>query len=85
MPENNRDDINKDYVPAGVDLTQLEDLHPATRGRRFTMRAEVEGLEKQHKVARHRHFEIHCDEPPLLGGDDNYAQPLTYLAAAVGF
>jgi hypothetical protein len=30
-------------------------------------------------------FEFFCDEPPSLGGEDRYPQPLTYIAAAVGF
>lgn len=85
MADSRPENPNADYAPPGTDLTQLDDVHPATRGRRFTMRADVQSLEKQHKVARYRNFEIHCDEPPLLGGDDNYPQPLTYLAAGVGF
>ena len=41
--------------------------------------------ERLHKVARHRHFEIHCDEPTVpLGGEDRYPQPLTYIAAGLG-
>lgn len=30
-------------------------------------------------------FEFYSDEPPVLGGDDEYPQPLTYVAAGVGF
>jgi hypothetical protein len=30
-------------------------------------------------------FRIYCDEPPMIGGNDEYPQPLHYLTAAVGF
>lgn len=30
-------------------------------------------------------FELYSDEPAVLGGDDAYPQPLTYVAAGVGF
>ena len=50
----------------------------------FVMETEVESLEKMHKVARHRKFEIHVDEPAYLKGDDNYPQPLIYVAAGLG-
>jgi hypothetical protein len=48
------------------------------------MEVDVESLEKMHKVGRHRHFEIHVDEPAHLKGDDNYPQPLIYLATGIG-
>ncbi len=50
----------------------------------FVMETEVESLEKMHKVARHRAFEIHVDEPAHLKGDDNYPQPLIYVASGLG-
>ena len=50
----------------------------------FVMETEVESLEKMHKVARHRRFEIHVVEPAHLKGDDNYPQPLIYLASGLG-
>jgi hypothetical protein len=50
----------------------------------FVMETEVESLEKMHKVARHRSFEIHVDEPAHLKGDDNHPQPLIYVAAGLG-
>jgi len=50
----------------------------------FVMETEVESLEKMHKVARHRKFEIHVDEPEHLKGDDNHPQPLIYVAAGLG-
>lgn len=50
----------------------------------FVMETEVESLEKMHKVARHRQFEIHVDEPAHLRGEDNYPQPLIYVAAGLG-
>ena len=50
----------------------------------FVMETEVESLEKMHKVARHRKFEIHVDEPAHLKGDDNHPQPLIYVASGLG-
>jgi len=54
------------------------------RAYEFVMETEVESLEKMHKVARHRKFEIHVDEPEHLKGDDNHPQPLIYVAAGLG-
>ncbi len=71
--------------PPDLDLTLLPDVPEAMRGRKFTITAQTVGLEKQHKVARSGRFEIHCDEPPILGGIDAHPQPLTYIAAGVGF
>ena len=48
------------------------------------METEVESLDKMHKVGRHRKFEIHVDEPAHLKGDDNYPQPLIYVATGLG-
>ena len=50
----------------------------------FVMETDVESLEKMHKVGRHRHFEIHVDEPAHLQGGDNYPQPLIYVATGIG-
>jgi len=50
----------------------------------FVMETQVESLEKMHKVGRHRKFEIHVDEPAHLKGDDNYPQPLIYVATGLG-
>ena len=50
----------------------------------FIMETEVESLERMHKVARHRKFEIHVDEPPHVQGEDNHPQPLIYVAAGIG-
>ncbi len=68
-----------------VDVTKLEELPSGGWGNGFTMYADIESLGKQKKVARFRQFEFFCDEPPMIGGDDEYPQPLTYLAAGVGF
>lgn len=55
-----------------------------SRAYEFVMETEVESLEKMHKVARHRKFEIHVDEPAHLKGEDQYPQPLIYVAAGLG-
>ena len=63
----------------GIDAPELP------RGRyEFVMETEVEALEKMHKVARHRKFEIHVDEPEFLKGDDQAPQPLVYVATGIG-
>ena len=67
------------------DLSKLPDIPESRRGAKRTMVAEAETVEKQLKKAHIRHFEVYCDEPPTLGGEDAYPQPLAYLAAAVGF
>jgi hypothetical protein len=67
------------------DTSHDPELPEKHRGTVFTMSADIEALEKQRKVARFRHFEFYCDEPPVVGGEDKYPQPLTYLAAAIGF
>ena len=48
------------------------------------METDVESLEKMHEVGRHRHFEIHVDEPAHLKGDDDHPQPLIYVATGIG-
>ena len=65
-----------------INVAALPDLPPPSLR---TMSIEVESLGKQKKIGRFRHFEILCDEPPRLGGDDEYPQPLTYLVAGVAF
>ena len=67
---------------ATVNVAELPDIPPPSLR---TMSIEVESLGKQKKVGRYRHFEILCDEPPRLGGEDEYPQPLTYLVAGVAF
>jgi hypothetical protein len=49
------------------------------------MGADMRIVEGQLKVAHVRQFEFFCDEPPSLGGQDRYPQPLHYVAAGVGF
>ena len=49
------------------------------------MVVDVEHVEKMlHRGTRHR-FEVFCDEPERMGGEDNYPPPLTYIAMGVGF
>ena len=66
--------------------------HSPESGRRFAKSAHIRIVKDQLKVADapaasdpDRRFEFFCDEPPDLGGDDRFPQPLTYIAAAVGF
>ena len=48
---------------------------------------EIETIEGkgQLKVGRSGGFEVFSDEPPRLGGDGEYPQPLNYFALGVGF
>lgn len=76
--------------PIGRDaknITKEPDLPQAMRGKSFTMSADMKTIkmDAQLKVGQFREFEFFCDEPHYLGGDDEYPQPLTYLAAGVGF
>jgi len=66
----------------GEDITKLPDIAPHYGN---TMGADLATVDHQLKVGRYRHFEFYCDEPPRLGGGDRYPQPLTYLAAGIGF
>ena len=66
-----------------IDQTKLPEL-PA-RTLRVTMGADIDIVDGQLKVAHSRGFEFFCDEPPQIGGEDRYPQPLTYVAAGVGF
>jgi hypothetical protein len=66
--------------------------HSPERGRRFAKSAHVRIVKDQLKVAhapsavpQKEPFEIYCDEPPDLGGEDRFPQPLSYIAAGVGF
>jgi hypothetical protein len=71
-----------DPSEAAINVSELPDIpQPSLR----TLSIEVESLGKQKKIGRFRHFEILCDEPPRLGEEDEYPQPLTYLVAGVAF
>lgn len=64
--------------------------HSPESGRRFAKSAHIRIVKDQLKVAEapsssNEGFEFYCDEPPALGGEDRFPQPLTYIAAAVGF
>lgn len=54
-------------------------------GRKFTITVECENKEKMLHEARGGKFTWYSDEPPALGGDDNYPPPLSYLGSAIGF
>lgn len=66
--------------------------HAPEKGRRFPKSARIRIIENQLKVAQAdvdedvgKTFEFYCDEPPSLGGENQFPQPLTYIAAGVGF
>lgn len=58
------------------------DLPKATMQK--TLIVDIENLGKQLHEARHGSFLWSSDEPPILGGDDNHPQPLTYITAGIG-
>ena len=54
-------------------------------GYRITTSVDVAHVEKMlHKGTRGK-FEVFCDEPERMGGDDSYPPPLTYIAMGIGF
>jgi len=50
-----------------------------------TVSVECEHLEKMLHVGIRDKFTFYSDEPPRLGGDDNYPSPLTYIVGGIGF
>ena len=53
--------------------------------RTLTMAVDCEHKEMMHHEGRRGEFVIHSDEPPSMGGEDNYPVPLAYIAWGVGF
>lgn len=53
----------------------------------LTIPAETETVEGKLHLRRGSvaGFEVLCDEPKVMGGDNSYPPPLGYLAVAVGF
>lgn len=78
-------DPRKDSTVPGERAIDKPEL--PTQGYAFTMSADTETIEGkgQLKLGTHRHFEVYCDEPPRIGGEDSYPQPLCYIAMGVGF
>jgi hypothetical protein len=81
----------KPTTPADQSSTHGERIidkpdHPLD-GYANTIVAEMETIEGkgQLKVGKSGAFEMFCDEPPRLGGDGEYPQPLNYFALGVGF
>jgi len=65
------------------DLTKLPDLPPGKHVYTVVVNAEDAGFMLHRGHARH--FEVLCDEPPIVGGHNSAPAPLEYLALAVGF
>lgn len=69
---------------ANLDSEELPEL--AAKGRfTITMGIDAVALDGQKKSASTDRFQFFCDEPAHLGGKDEHPQPLTYVAAGVGF
>ena len=73
----------QEVMESGMDMTKLADFPPGFR--RTVYRVDAEIVDGQLKVARQRQHEFFCDEPPTIGGQDRYPQPLAYFAAGLGF
>jgi hypothetical protein len=73
----------KEVMERGIDTTKLPDFPPGFR--RTVHEVHARTIEGQLKVATSRHHEFYCDEPPTIGGQDRYPQPLAYFAAGLGF
>ena len=73
----------QEVMESGMDVTKLPDYPPGFR--RTVYRVDARIVEGQLKVARQRQHEFFCDEPPTIGGQDRYPQPLAYFAAGLGF
>lgn len=78
-------DPRKDSTTPGERSIDKPEL-PA-QGYGFTMSVDTKTLEGegQLKLGRHRHFEVFCDEPERIGGQDAHPQPLCYIAMGLGF
>lgn len=82
-------------VHEGTPQPSPEALPP--EGRFISMGADIEIIDGHLKIARGgsstaaggkmggEAFEFYSDEPPFLGGEGRYPQPLLYLAAGIGF
>ena len=50
-----------------------------------TVAVDCEHVEKMLHRGQRGKFVFYSDEPPGIGGDDNYPPPLTYITAGIGF
>ncbi len=50
-----------------------------------TMMVDCEHVEKMLHKGQREQFTVYSDEPPRIGGEDNYPPPLAYLTMAIGF
>ena len=60
-----------------------DELRPT--GSTFTLSVDAEHIEKMLHKGTRGNFEVFCDEPERMGGDDSYPQPLVYIAMGIGF
>ena len=68
------------------------DIPPSVHGEELpsggsvsTVAVDVEHVEKMLHRGTRLHYEVFCDEPERMGGDDNSPPPLTYIAMGIGF
>ena len=50
-----------------------------------TVAVDCEHVEKMLHRGERDQFVMLSDEPPRMGGEDNYPSPLTYITAGIGF
>ncbi len=71
-------------MPSDIPHSLLGEELPKNAALR-TVAVDCEHVEKMlHKGTREK-FTFYADEPPRMGGDDNYPAPLTYIAGGIGF
>lgn len=68
------------------------DIPPSVHGEELprggsvsTVAVDVEHVEKMLHRGTRQHFEVFCDEPERMGGEDKFPPPLTYIAMGIGF
>ena len=67
-------------IPQAVHGTEFQ-----TPMRTVSMVVDCEHQEKMLHQGKRGDFVIYSDEPPRMGGDDNYPPPLAYIAWGIGF
>jgi hypothetical protein len=61
------------------------DLKPRAVDHTITAVAELVPSDDPLKVGRYGAHVVYSDEPPTVGGQDQWPQPLGYAALAIGF
>ena len=78
-------DPRKDSADPGERTIDKPEL--PKQGYAFTMSASTETVEGKGQliIGYHIDFEVLCDEPQRIGGEDSHPQHLCYIAMGIGF